>query len=374
MASAPTTKNTITGSLQSTSHNKHDVYFAVSSMRGRRHTQEDTFVIQTELKVHGSTSPEEMLPDHALFAVFDGHGTSYASEYVARHFISTFCNQPSFVEYSSRFLERSKKCNNKLLDRNISLLEDAINSTMLTLDGKLLEEIVSKTNNTDMGNSVNENEGVFEYSDAGTTAIIVILTPRDILCANLGDSRAILQRSRSGTNDSTITLSMDHKPYKESEEARIRRAGGVLLGGKIEARLAVSRALGDFDFKHKLSVFRAAGIFIRENVSGMDDYVTPESQMVSSVPEITVIRREALSDKFLVIASDGIWDVLSNEKCINLLASIFVRRGQSIALACEDLLDQCYTRGSLDNMTAILIRFAPESIGCGDGIMHRRKH
>ncbi|KAL7474248.1 hypothetical protein ACHAWX_000023 [Stephanocyclus meneghinianus] len=75
--------------------------------------------------------------------------------------------------------------------------------------------------------------------------------------------------------------------------------------------------------------------------------------MVSSVPEITSLPRDDASYQFLIIGSDGIWDVLSIEKCADLISTIFNKGEQRVTLECEELLDQCYAKGSLDNMTAI---------------------
>ncbi len=141
-------------------------------------------------------------------------------------------------------------------------------------------------------------------------------------------------------------MSNDHKPNIVDEVLQIRNAGGEVICGLIEGRLAVSRGLGDFSFKHTPSVLRA--LVCTENCSNMDDYILPENQMVSPVPEITFHNRATTSDKFITIATDGIWDVLSNDKCAEIISKIFDEGEQSTALACEEVLDQCYSKGSLD--------------------------
>ena len=97
-----------------------------------------------------------------------------------------------------------------------------------------------------------------------------------------------------------------------------------------------------------------------------------ENQMVTSVPEITVLEREA-DDKFILVACDGIWDVISNENGVKLISKIFDEGERSVLLACEEVLDHCYAKGSLDNMTAILIRFPSQDVGLGGGVMKWRK-
>ena len=136
--------------------------------------------------------------------------------------------------------------------------------------------------------------------------------------------------------------------------------------------MAVSRGLGDFAFKHTPSVLHAATLMQNDDSPMIDDYVQPEDQMVSSVPEIISLPRDDDRYQFLIIGSDGIWDVLSTEKCTDLISTIFGEGEQNIALVCEELLDQCYAKGSLDNMTAILIKFASQKIGYGGGVIRRR--
>lgn len=411
-------------------HERHDnstINIAVSSMRGRRDTQEDAHAIDTQLRPRSSSPQNDdldstaSLPNHALLAVFDGHGTSLASNFAAEHFIPIFCAQTSFLEYcretnaGSQINDQKKgKVSKKKTRKNASsppnpafgrsmtkdpdgsfklLLENAMKSAMIQLDAQILLEIQSRQNEQPC---LNENDSMFDIFDSGTTAIIVLLTPQYIICANVGDSRAILQRGPYAaaaaadgckSNNTICCLSTDHKPNNDSEKIRIENAGGVVLGGKIEGRLAVSRALGDFSFKHLNSVLSAAGCHDNNmhvtdsiNINDVDDNVNvnammvqPEDQMVTCIPEITTINRNDPQDKFLVIACDGIWDVLSNEQCAQLISCSFEEGEANIGLVCEELLDQCYAKGSLDNMTVIVVKFPLQDIGVGGGVMRRRK-
>ena len=85
----PTVKITYAGTINQ--RDGDEVSFAVSSMQGRRKTQEDDNAIQTELRANDTSGGvfHDVLPGHALFAVFDGHGTGFASKYAATHFVST---------------------------------------------------------------------------------------------------------------------------------------------------------------------------------------------------------------------------------------------------------------------------------------------
>ncbi len=127
--------------------------------------------------------------------------------------------------------------------------------------------------------------------EAGCTACTVFVTAQKIICANAGDSRAIL--SRKGQ---VFELSHDHKPFDAAERKRIEKAGSRVEDNRVDGRLAVSRAIGDFDFK------RARGL-------------PPDQQPVSPAPDILEEDRTP-DDEYIVLACDGLWDILENESVL----------------------------------------------------------
>ena len=86
------------------------------------------------------------------------------------------------------------------------------------------------------------------------------------------------------------------------------------MNGRVDGDLAVARALGDYQFKRN-----AAMTDIRQRVS-------PE-------PDITVYRRTANDHEFLVVACDGVWDIVSNEACTG-----FIRRRLPKAERCAKVV------------------------------------
>ena len=80
-------------------------------------------------------------------------------------------------------------------------------------------------------------------------------------------------------------LSFDHKPQNEGEKARICAAGGFVDFGRVNGNLALSRAIGDFEFKKSADL-------------------PPEQQIVTAFPDVTV-HETTEDDEFLVIACDG---------------------------------------------------------------------
>ncbi|EGE06768.1 protein phosphatase 2C [Trichophyton equinum CBS 127.97] len=153
--------------------------------------------------------------------------------------------------------------------------------------------------------------------------------------ANAGDSRSVL-----GVKGRAKPLSFDHKPQNEGEKARISAAGGFVDFGRVNGNLALSRALGDFEFK------RAADL-------------SPEQQIVTANPDVTT-HEVTEDDEFLVIACDGIWDCQSSQAVVE-----FVRRGiaakQELHRICENMMDNCLSSdpetGGLgcDNMTMVIV-------------------
>ncbi|OQR88114.1 protein phosphatase 2C [Achlya hypogyna] len=156
--------------------------------------------------------------------------------------------------------------------------------------------------------------------DDGTTAVTVLAQGNTLYVANVGDSRAILVKK----DGEAVALSTDHKPNRPDERERVTNMGGhVIFWGvwRVEGILAVSRAIGDRMLK---------------------PYVIAE-------PEITQHERTA-DDAFLVLASDGVWDVLSNAEVARL-----VLQADSIHLAAKTVMEYAYQRGSLDNICAMVI-------------------
>ncbi|CAL5035648.1 unnamed protein product [Urochloa decumbens] len=116
----------------------------------------------------------------------------------------------------------------------------------------------------------------------GSTAVVTLLVRGTVVVANCGDSRAVLCRGLAGVPP--IPLSYDHKPNRPDELARIHAVGGQVMYKRVRGVLAMTRALGDRKLR-------------------------PD---VIAEPEITITERMA-DDQCLILASDGMWDVISNE-------------------------------------------------------------
>lgn len=164
---------------------------------------------------------------------------------------------------------------------------------------------------------------------SGCTAVCALISPNHLYIANCGDSRAVLY---SGF---TKFITEDHKPFHPKERQRIIDAGGCATQ-RINGTLAVSRALGDFEFK-------------KDQLRG------PCEQLVSPEPEVTVITRKP-DDEFLILACDGIWDVMNNDDlCEFVRYKLMIE--PNLQRICSSVLDVCLHKGSRDNMSIIIVVF-----------------
>lgn len=202
------------------------------------------------------------------------------------------------------------KFNSLSLPEQISMVENAIKSAFLGIDDQM---------RVDMPKDM-----------SGCTAVCTIISPTHLFIANCGDSRAVLY---DGSSPRFATE--DHKPINPKERQRIIDAGGTATQ-RINGTLAVSRALGDFEFKKNWSRGRC-------------------QQLVSPEPEVTVIERKP-NDEFLILACDGIWDVIDNDDlCRYVKHELMIE--SDLEKVCSSVLDVCLCKGSRDNMSIILVVF-----------------
>ncbi|KAI6234993.1 hypothetical protein M3Y95_00004500 [Aphelenchoides besseyi] len=232
----------------------------------------------------------------AFFAVYDGHGGARVSQFAGLHL-------------HKRIFGNEEYKNNDIAA--------AIKAGFLKLDDDLRDDEETKE------------------QMCGTTAITVLIKDNKIYCGNCGDSRAVI--SKKGC---AVPLSYDHKPNNESEMARIQAAGGWVDAGRVNGNLALSRALGDFVFK---------------NNSTLD----AEEQIVTALPD--VIEMELTDDhEFIVLACDGIWDVLSNQQVVDYCRDRLAH-GATPETVCEEVVDRCLAPDcelsgvGCDNMTIVLV-------------------
>ncbi|XP_014245105.1 probable protein phosphatase 2C T23F11.1 [Cimex lectularius] len=266
----------------------NDFSVATSKMQGWRPSMEDVAMIL--LDIPGDNS------ETSYFGVFDGHGGSKVSQFVGRNLHRFIMHQPEWQ----------------------TNLKEAIYRGFLDCDEAMRRE-----------------EGLVRDM-SGTTAVTIFIRDNVLYCGNVGDSRAIAYESNR-----VVPLSFDHKPTVPTEFRRIVSAGGFVEGDRVNGSLALSRALGDFDYKNP--------------------ELNPVHQIVSPVPEI-VIKKIDRAWEFIVLACDGIWEVMSSHMVAEFVRAR-IRDRMPLNFICEALLTRCLSPRcdglglGCDNMTVIIIKF-----------------
>ncbi|BAF18885.1 probable protein phosphatase 2C 54 isoform 1 [Oryza sativa Japonica Group] len=170
---------------------------------------------------------------------------------------------------------------------------------------------------------------------SGTTALTAMIFGRTLLIANAGDCRAVL--SRCGT---AIEMSVDHRPCSLSEKLRVESLGGYVDDGYLNGLLGVTRALGDW------------------HLEGMKEAGNPGGPL-SAEPELKMITLTK-DDEFLIIGSDGIWDVFSNQNVVDF-ARRRLQEHNDVKSCCREIVEEAIKRGATDNLTAVLVSFHLEA-------------
>ncbi|XP_073052384.1 protein phosphatase 2C 50-like isoform X2 [Primulina eburnea] len=318
--------------------NKHNFppLWGLVSIQGRRHEMEDSAVaLPRYLRL-----PSRMLSDNPhlcssdqdltvhLFGVYDGHGGSQVANY---------CKKRLHIALTEE-IDKSKQ---NFSDIEFSWKEQWM-KIFLDCFRKLDDEVGGSP---EIDGDITSNPLVVPPvapGSVGSTAVVAIVSSTHIIVANCGDSRAVLCRGKAA-----VPLSTDHKPRREDECERIEALGGKVIswnGYRVSGVLAVSRSIGD-------------------------RYLSP---YIISDPEITFHPR-AKEDECLILASDGLWDVMTNEEACDLARRRILLwykrnggtlskdkdRGEDTDPAAQDaanyLSQVAFQRGSIDNISVIVV-------------------
>ena len=174
----------------------------------------------------------------------------------------------------------------------------------------------------------------FSYHSGSTGLVVIHFTKKNqsyLNIFNTGDCRCVLAR-----DNCALPLTKDHKPHWPEERTRIQGLGGTIKFDGSDWRikdLSVSRAFGDVD-------------------------ATP---YVTHVPDIFQYRLDK-TDKFIIIACDGLWDVVANYEAVNFIINKFYHndlktRINTNANIAAELAKYALEKGSTDNITVIVVFF-----------------
>ncbi|CAI4926827.1 AVN_HP_G0054980.mRNA.1.CDS.1 [Saccharomyces cerevisiae] len=274
--------------------------FGLCAMQGWRMSMEDAHIVEPNLLAE---SDEEHL---AFYGIFDGHGGSSVAEFCGSKMISILKKQESFKSV---------------------MLEQCLIDTFLATDVELLKDEKLKD----------------DHSGCTATVILVSQLKKLLICANSGDSRTVLS-----TGGNSKAMSFDHKPTLLSEKSRIVAADGFVEMDRVNGNLALSRAIGDFEFKSNTKL-------------------GPHEQVVTCVPDIICHNLNYDEDEFVILACDGIWDCLTSQECVDLVHYGISQGNMTLSDISSRIVDVCCsptTEGSgigCDNMSISIVALLKEN-------------
>jgi serine/threonine protein phosphatase PrpC len=307
----------------------------VAETQGRRTNHEDAHAIRC-------------LDHHADFWVLDGHRGHNAAQFGAKALSQAVGlavengSLPSDERIQQGFMEVDRALKKKLVREGMQK-----QSPGTTVIGAVVTKEENGTYAIKLMNC-GDSRGVVvrgPEEDEGSETEVPVKLPEHLV--NYTDQEAFQAGGASWLPMwPAIVESIDHKPYHPTEKARIEAAGGRVCGGKkarVDGHLAVSRGLGDFDYK--------------------DNSARPESeQKISCMPDIYDISGVP-SGALLILGCDGVWDVMSSEKAASFVRARLQKDPEvDLGDVAAALVRACLRkRGCRDNVTVLLVELADGS-------------
>ncbi|KAF2314834.1 hypothetical protein GH714_036852 [Hevea brasiliensis] len=370
------------GSLQNQNLN---CQFAI--LQGRRDYQEDAIACNLDIKVPllakdaGKNEFEEEAV--GIVAVFDGHGGKECSEMASKLLFDYFYLHVVFQSYKVMAYHNGVLPSSDYKSFQLEILKEALSKTIGDIDLRFSQEAIKNN------------------FFSGSTATVVLLYGRQILVANVGDSKALLlsekiQSALRTEGDSTAHLSAtaltyDHHPDREDERARIEAAGGSVTNWgvpRVSGVLAMSRSIegGGFwklmksfinsyvpSWDHSLpDLFLIIYHDVPTVINNCPDLLIQTYSCsvirygVIAEPEYTGWRPLTTNDTHLVVASDGIFESLTPQDIGNLIfqwnSHFQGSEDSKMPFSClsstslaECIINTAYEKGSHDNLSVIIV-------------------
>ena len=268
--------------------------------------------------------------DFNIFGVLDGHGPEghFVSKYISNYIPSQLINHPEIKK-----LKNPEKIYKKFKENNCKIITDAFVSS---------DEVLKNVD--------------FDVLQSGTTCCLIIHIGKHILCANTGDSRALVAFDESNNINSknlnklkAVALSIDYKPELPEESKRIMMAGGVIEKMRDEYGQGVGPFRvwkGEEDYPG-LAMSRSIGDF--------------RGKTVGIIPNPGILEYDLnKTTKFVIVCSDGVFEYMSNDKVKDLGKKYYLENNASEY--CHQLLIQSFDQWLkkdtfVDDITAVVAFF-----------------
>jgi protein phosphatase 1L len=250
-----------------------------------------------------------------FYAIFDGHTGNLASKYAA-----SFLYDKLESRLATLLLDEPRQENWK------DQVEQHVRVAFYELHDEFLVATKFRTRTMDQ---------------SGTTATAAIVAPNAVMIASLGDSRAVLSSRNAQGEVAAIQLTTDHVASNTVEQDLVKARGGTIVYhngvDRVNGSLAITRSIGDASLSPFLSREADVLTFTRSEIKHQcgDDGLIP---------------------CFLILASDGLWDMLSNQEAVDMaLEYMQSDEDGSLQQAAEALTLEAYVRGSRDNIGVAVI-------------------
>lgn len=278
-------------------------------------------------------------PEALLLAVFDGHGNHGAA-----------CSQ-----FAMDALPAALLADSLCRDAPELALRDAAATANRALHSSPIDDSLS-----------------------GTTALVALLVKDRLLVANVGDSRAVVGVARppppSGSGGvAAVALSWDHTPFRRDEYERVLRAGARVLtldqmeGIKDPAKPCWTSEDADSADPPRLWMPDA----LYPGTAFTRSLGDAAAERIGVIPDPEVRPRTlSRNDRFLVLASDGVWEFMSNQDVVDLVASDEARgdpQRASVLLCVEAYRRWLLNETRTDDITAAILWFDGEPGSNKDG-------
>ena len=263
-----------------------------------------------------------------MFGVLDGHGkdSHLVSQFIKDFIIFRIKNHPLL-----KYLKNLKDIYNKLIESKYKIIAD----TYKDADNEL------------------QKVGI-DVINSGTTCVIVIQIEEHLICANVGDSRAILiydeDFNDKNLNKSIICpLSYDCKPDLPNEKQRIEKFGGIVMQSKDPFGNGIGpyRVWNDTMTMPGIAMSRSIGDIFSKTLG-----VIPDPQIV----EYTLSEKS----KYMIICSDGVWEFISNEDAMKIGNKYYLRNDP--VSFCLEIVNQSFNLWKendthVDDITSVVVFF-----------------
>ena len=311
-----------------------------------RKVQED--FLHTDLSFGGTSPSPSGQPRCCYLGVYDGHGGHEVAEYVSKKLHSRVLDCMSLMRLES---EKSRVLRGGV---------DGVNGSAAVLpvdvfDGEDVEAgdggdwtAALKYAYDQIDNDMADDELPFG-TDCGSTAATCVVScssplpsmasslpppaagdpaasassPRYIFTANCGDSHIVLVRHPPFP---PLRLTVPHRPTVPSEAARLKEAGAMVFRGRVGGSLAVSRALGHLYDK----------------------------EVIIGTPDVSKTRIDDKTDSAVVVATDGVWDVL-DDKTVADIVNEGIKAGRDAKQIADDIAIKVLQKNGQDNIAVIVL-------------------